>query len=1268
MPGKNRNNAAAASVQPRLSAALPPPSAAGFPVVGLGASAGGLEAVTQLLNALPQKTGMAFVVVQHLAPAHSSMLSEILSRETSMPVTEVHDEPAVEPDHVYVIPPDRNMCIRDGVLSLLPREEPRGQHRSIDYFFRALAQDQGHKAVGVVLSGSASDGTLGLQEIKAQGGITFAQDDTAQFGDMPRSAIASGSVDFVLPPHEIARELARIARHPYVAEPDKPAPEPTSEASQARVLQIVRNVTGVDFNHYKPNSLNRRINRRLVLHKLGGLGDYVQFLQGHPREVEALYQDILINVTSFFRNPEAFETLKSKVFAKLAEDRSRHAPIRIWVVGCSTGEETYSIAMAYTEFAEASGVHVAVQIFATDLNAAGIEKARTGIYSKSVAQDVAPERLRRFFVEVDGSYRIGKPIRDMCVFARHNILAEPPFSRIDLLSCRNMMIYLDQTLQKKVLPILHYALKPKGFLWLGASETIGTHRELFDVADARHKIYLKKPEGGPARTTLPNETSFETAWTPHSGHAAAKPAPLANDLHREADRVMLSKYAPAAVLLNADLEIVQFRGDTGAYLTPAPGKASLNVLKMAREGLLVALRGAIHKARREETPVRDENLRVKSNGGYRDVSIEVVPLRSAATHEACLLVLFEEPAADVKPALANQAPANQAPAKRAVKKAPANKARQAAPKPDRAEQQIARLTQELAATREYLQSMIEQQEAANEELQSANEEVQSANEELQSINEELETSKEEIQSSNEELVTVNDELQSRNLELIQSNNDMLNLLSSVELAIVMLGRDLRIRRFTPAAEKVFNLIPSDVGRPMSDIKLDLKVGDIENLVAEVIDSVTGTELDVQDARGRWHLLRIRPYKTVENQIDGAVLVLVDIDNFRRLQEDLRQRVADLAHADCAKNEFLAMLAHELRNPLAPLANGVELLKAGKGDAKLVDETRAMIEHQVRNLTRMIDDLLDVARVTQGKVQLRKTSVALAPIVQAAIDVNRHLIDKRELKLSVDLPPAPVWLDADETRLEQVFTNLVNNAAKFSERGGQVWISAEYRAGQAPAAVVRVRDEGVGIAPETLPHVFELFTQGDRSIGRTHGGLGVGLTLVRNLVEMHGGTVRALSEGLGKGAEFIIELPAIDPSRAPEPSAPAAESGDGARRPRRVLVVDDNADAADSLALLLRMHGHQAVACHGGDEAVEALAAGAFDVVLLDISMPGMDGLELAKQVRAQSAESGGRPPRLVAVSGYSHDASRRTAHEAGFDEFLTKPAEIGVILELLAKL
>ena len=582
-----------------------PGGGAPFPIVGVGASAGGLEAFTQLLKALPSNTGMAFVLVQHLAPSHPSALSEILARATKMPVMEVRDEPTVEPNHVYVIPPDRSMVIARGALQLLPREG-RGAHHPIDQFFRTLAKEQRHRAIGVVLSGTATDGTIGLEEIKAEGGITFAQDATAQHEGMPHSAIASGCVDFVLPPAEIAREIVRIGHHPY-AVPEAAAPESDDKLNLAQVVQLLKHATGVDFTGYKFNTLYRRVTRRMVFQKMDGLAEYVQYLRKTPTEVEALYSDILISVTSFFRDKESFEALKSQVFPRLLKDRSRHDPVRLWTLGCSTGQEAYSLAMAFTEAAEAAGSNVPLQLFASDLNAAGIEKARAGVYAKDIAQDVSPERLRRFFSEVDGHYRIGKEIRDACVFSRHNVLADPPFSRIDLISCRNLLIYMEPVLQQRIMPTLHYALKPAGCLWLGGAETIGTYRDLFDAEDAKHKIYAKKPGSGPGHGHFP----LQPGGAPRAPFVpiTARPSDAA-DLPREADRILLTKFAPPGVLVSADLDILQYRGDTGAYLAPAPGKASLSLLKMLREGLLVAVRAAVQRAGKENAPVREEGLGV----------------------------------------------------------------------------------------------------------------------------------------------------------------------------------------------------------------------------------------------------------------------------------------------------------------------------------------------------------------------------------------------------------------------------------------------------------------------------------------------------------------------------------------------------------------------------------------------------------------------------------------------------------------------------------
>jgi len=1128
-----------------------------FPIVGVGASAGGLEAFTQMLGALPVDTGMAFVLVQHLAPTRASLLAEILSRATEMPVTEVQDEPRVKPNRVYVIPPDRDMVISQGVLQLRPRQEARGQHRPIDFFLRSLAADQRHRSIGVILSGTATDGTLGLQEIKAEGGITFAQDDSAQQSSMPRSAVASGCVDFVLPPNGIAKELGRIARHPYVA-PAAPARRkaPADEPDLSKILVNVRKVTGVDFRQYKASTLYRRISRRMVLHKLDGLRDYARFLQKNPGEVEALYQDILINVTSFFRNPETFEALAATVVPRLFKDRSRQEPLRVWVPGCSTGEEAYSIAITFAERAEAMGSQLPVQIFASDLNEAGIEKARAGMYTTNIKHDVSPERLRRFFAEVDGSYRIVKAIRDMCVFARHNVLTDPPFSQIDLISCRNLLIYLEPALQHKVVPLLHYALKPSGFLVLGSSETIGSYRDLFEVEDARHKIYAKKR--GTHRVTLGQAAGLQQARA-EVGHTPDRSpqAVVGADVQEEADRILLAKYAPPGVLVNAD---------------PA-SKPEFNA------------------AAGEET----------------------------------------------------------------------------------AERENARLTQELAATREFLQSVIEQQEAANEELQSANEEAQSANEELQSINEELETSREEIQSSNEELATVNDELQNRNLELNQLNNDLANLLGSVQMAIIMLGQDLRVRRFTPMAGEIFNLIPTDIGRPIGDIKLNLSVPDLEPLLAEVIHTVSVRDREIQDRQGRWYSLRIRPYKTLENEIDGAVILLVDVDTLKQLEEALSLRIQDLAAADRSKNEFLALLAHELRNPLAPLLNAAQVLEAANAEGAAVELARDMMNRQIRNMARLIDDLLDVSRITGGKISLRRERVELATVLGRAVGLTRHLIEARGQELSLSLPHEPVYLDADPVRLEQVFGNLLNNASKFTLKGGHVWVTVELATGgpEPPdGVVVRVRDDGIGMAPETLPRVFDLFVQADRASDRAPGGLGIGLTVVHRLLELHGGSVEAHSAGLGKGSEIVVRLPALPTAN----TEPERQSDTGDRivvgsvlspvdvSPRRVLVVDDNVDTAESLALLLRLKGHEVETAHDGPAAVKMATSFQPNVVLLDIGLPGLDGYQVASRLRRRRRTA---KSLLVALTGYGQEEDQRRAREAGFDHHLTKPVDPQAIYDLL---
>ncbi len=877
-----------------------------FPIVGIGASAGGLEAFTQLLVALPLDTGLAFVLVQHLAPQHESMLTVLLSHATPLPIHEARDGMRIEASHIYVIPPNTNLAVLHGRLSLMPRTEARGQHLPVDFFLRSLAADQKSRAIGVILSGTASDGTEGLRAIKAEGGLTFAQDEkSAKYNGMPHSAIAAGVVDFVLPPEGIARELARIGRHPCVALSVAAKPEdvwPASDEDLSKVFILLRSATAVDFSFYKPTTLKRRIARRMMLQKVESLANYVRFLKQTPGEVAALYQDLLINVTSFFREPEVFEALKKRAFPGFLKDRPARTPIRVWVPGCSTGEEAYSMAIALLEFLGARGASMPVQVFATDISDVAIDKARAGIYPAGIAADVSAARLRRFFVKHEGGFQISKAVRNVCVFARQDVTKDPPFSKLDLISCRNLLIYLGPVLQKRVIPTFHYALRPGGLLLLGRSETIGGFADLFALADRRHKLYARKPAA--------HRIEFDL---PHHGHAQEKPEPgqsaaLASaagfDYQKEADRILLGKYTPPAVLVNEHLDILQFRGHTGPYLEPASGAASLNLLKMAREGLLLELRGAINEARRRNASARRTGLQVKSNGGLLEVDIEVVPLPPRPSSRAeCFLVLFEETLPAVRPARAGARTTSAEPAKPPLV-APAKL--------------VGQLRQELTATKEFLQSLIAEHERTNEELQSANEEILSSNEELQSTNEELETAKEELQSANEELTTVNDELHTRNTELGQVNSDLVNLLNSVQIPIVMLDGDLRIRRFTPLAERLLNLIPTDVGRPLSDLRPNLIVPEFQRLITEVMDSLTPKEVEVQDREERWYSLRVRPYRTLESKIDGVILALVDIDTGRRALGQAREA-----------REFAEAVVETVREPLLVLDGELRVRKANR---------------------------------------------------------------------------------------------------------------------------------------------------------------------------------------------------------------------------------------------------------------------------------------------------------------------------------------------------
>jgi two-component system CheB/CheR fusion protein len=827
------------------------------PIVGVGGSAGGFEAAMELLRHLPAKNGMAFVIVQHLDPHHASRLAALLGKVTAMPVTEITGKTIPQQNAVYVQPPGKCVIVKNGALTLIRRT---GQlNLGIDHFFESLAEQRGARAIGILLSGTGSDGTAGLRAIKAAGGITFAQDASAKFDAMPRSAIRSGFVDVVLPPREIAREIRRIADHPYLRRPLSDGAQTERLNYQAaddlgRIFLSLKKQMGVDFSAYKETTLNRRIQRRMALHRIEQLGQYARFLHENKKEIEALFDDLLINVTRFFRDERMFRALKRRFLPALVKSKGkdRRAQLRVWVPGCATGEEVYSLAICVLETLGQRVSKMAIQIFGTDLSDSTIEHARAGIYSSAIEKDVSGTRLKRFFSKRDGMYQIKRSVREICTFARQNITADPPFSRLDLISCRNVLIYLGPQLHKQCIPQFHYALNPGGYLILGPAESVGSFDELFELVDKRNKIYAKKNVATPHHVDLVSYRGFERRHPDAKGLASDDMTTA--QLQQIADRIMLSAYAPAAVVIDREIRVQQFRGRTDLFLEHAPGPATLNLLQLVRPTMVADLRSTIHRALKTERPARKERTFVKYDGKMREVNIEVVPFKVPASDKSWLLVIFDETTKGTRP----------------------GKLPQVLGKTTR-EREITQLERELAASKESLHAIIEEQESTNEELKSANEEIESSNEELQSTNEELETAKEELQSTNEELTTLNEELSNRNLETMQVNSDLNNLLASIQLPIVMVDNTLTVRRATPAARQAFNILQTDIGRPLRELRPNIDVPDLEDILRAVIQTANTRKRRIIDKDGHEYSLRVRPYRTADNRIDGAVITLVDID-------------------------------------------------------------------------------------------------------------------------------------------------------------------------------------------------------------------------------------------------------------------------------------------------------------------------------------------------------------------------------------------------------
>lgn len=1395
-----------------------------FPIVGIAASAGGLEAFIQLLGNLPIDTGMAFVLIQHLAPDRESLLTEILARITKMLVCEAIDGIAIEPNHVYVIPPNAQMRLFEGVLQLSHREKVFGKYMPGDTFLTSLAANSGNKAIAIVLSGGDGDGALGLTAIKAAGGVTFAQcEHTAKFDSMPTAAIATGHVDFVLSPEQIAAELVDLSRNPsWIGAPLSISIDRSNvpQTDLTMIFGLLRSTTGVDFSDYKPKTIDRRIHRRMMLCQLDRLVDYVAYLKVHPAEVKALHEEILIHVTSFFRDPAAFEILKTKVFDTISRNKSAELPIRIWVAGCSTGEEVYSIAICLLEFLTDRAIQPSIQMFATDISELSIDKARAGIYTENQMADVSLERRRRFFYEIEGGCHISKAVRELCVFARQDLGSDPPFSNVDLISCRNVLIYLGDSLQQRIIPIFHYSLNATGVLFLGTAESTGKHADLFAVIDKKYRIYAKNSNGiQPIMLFTPSsylKIKSVDNLTSTMSVRDSMPVDLAEfELQKKVDRSIADRYNPAGVVVDDKMQILQLRGEIDRYLKLTAGTANLNLFNLVRPSLLIELRAAIYQAQQNNLPVTKNGLRLEEHEYSSNFNLQVIPLDVTTAQSHRFLVLFEDTSS---PAMLYSRSISQ------TRSGDLDDDRdeyidgsfvstadlQIEPMPlENLERDNAQLRQELTiaigertATQEYLRAVIQEQEASNQDLKVANEEILSSNEELQSTNEELETAKEEIQATNEELNTTNDELRRRNSELDRVNNDLTNLLASINIPILMLTNDLGIRRFTPMAQQLFNFITGDIGRPLSDIRTNLNIPDLDPLIVEVIDTLSVKELEVQTHDGYWYTLRIRPYRTTENRIDGVVLVLLDIDALKRstatveaarnyaeaivetvhlpllvLESDfrvntanrsfcdtfhvsqletahsmlfelgngqwnlpgLRSHLEDILHNDTiltdfevehsferighkkmllngwkiiesgdthrillsiaditqqrqfeaeraylltqerlarqeaetanrAKDDFLSNLSHELRNPLTAIIGWSQLLRSHKLEQARIDRGLEVIYRSAKAQSQLIEDMLDLSRIASGKLHLDMQQFDLVSVVNTTIESVQFAATARAIQLSVNLTPTMILGDVD--RMGQVLWNLLTNAIKFTPIGGRVEIAL---ATVGTHAEIRVSDTGQGIGPELLPHIFDRFRQGDSSSSKSTQGLGLGLSIVRMIVELHGGSVRAESGGEELGTTIVIQLPltAVANNLAPVvitqisnglPVTQAVLSLEGLR----ILVVDDEVDILELMKYVLENAGAQVTIVNSTQAAIAALRSGGkYDALLADIGMPTEDGFALIRQVRTFDVGSGGQIP-AAAITAYASDRHKQLAIAAGFQVHLAKPVDPAQLIQIVA--
>ncbi len=1335
-------------------------------IVGVGASAGGLESLEQFFSSMPTDTGMAFVVIQHLSPDFRSLMDELIARRSKMPVVMVQDGQQVEPDHIYLLPPRKEMVVRGRKLMLT--DKPTGLSLPIDLFFRSLAQDVGKDAVGVILSGSGSDGSRGIVEIKRAGGLVIAESAaTAKFDGMPSAAQATGVLDQIASPSDIARILCGLPPL-RTEEQDEDVTPLSDDPAMDSLLRLLRDNFGIDFSLYKMTTVARRVQRRLDLMHAKNLEAYAEQLRGNPDELNALYQDLLIGVTQFFRDYDAFEILARDVIPKIVDSVAAEQEIRVWIAGCATGEEAYSLAMLFHEELTRRGRPLLLKIIATDVHASSLEIASAGVYGEQQLANVSPQRRERFFLRRATGYQVSPELRQMIVFARHNVIKDAPFTKMHLITCRNMLIYLQPQAQRTVLSLFHFSLVSSGVLFLGASESPGSLSDEFSSIDEHWKIFRKRRDVtllSQVKLPIGNPTNRRAAFDYIRPQG---PDPLILATYDQ----LLDRFMPPSMLVDEERGLIDSFGGAERLLHVRRRRPTTNVLDMVEGELRNVIAGALQRALKENARVAFSGVKIMDGDVEKRCTVTAEPFVHPRTGARNLLIAFQDitprenvvetPAMVASHMLTNQAVENVS------------------------RERMDTLETELAYTRETLQATIEELETSNEEMQATNEELVAANEELQSTNEEL-------HSVNEELYTVNAEYQQKIIELKELNADMQHLLEGTDVGTLFLDSDLRIRRFTARIASVFRIQPDDVGRQVSDFSHNIIRPSLIEDVAEVRRTGRVLEDEVRDRAGTPYFLRILPYRVHKNgngdsrhlepsPIEGVVLTLTDIssldkararlaqlsaivessddaiigkdldgtiltwnrgaeklygytaedivgknarvlmpdgngDELERFietlrnggrveqvrmihrrkdgstfdisktispifensilvglstigrdvsqlmvaqreleqrQEKIRALLDSTAEAARRREQFLAMLSHELRNPLAAVLGATTVLSR-EATVEVQQRCIRVIERQSRHMARLLDDLLDVSRITRGKFELRKAPLDLRAPVEGAIESTSPLFEQRGVTLDVSLPKENVPVAGDHARLQQIVVNLLSNAANYSSRGSRVELRVVLQGDQ---IVMRVVDRGFGIERDMLSKIFDLFVRAEQRIDRPRGGLGVGLSLAKNIVELHGGTIEARSDGPNMGSEFLVKLPL---SRVIETPQPAAAAQKAVRR--RVVLVEDQADAREMMRMLLESLDHVVLDASDGAEGVELITREKPDAALIDIGLPELNGYEVAQKIRERSDL---KNVKLVALTGYGAATDITAAKSAGFDAHLIKPADLARIQDILA--